>query len=175
MTRHVATNAIAGMPLRRKLAALLCALAASAFAGTASAAAICTISAVGPAFGVYDPSSSTPTTANGSVEATCTWTSGGATNLNLVATFSAGNSGSLPARYMRSGTNRLNYNLYFDSTYTTIRGDGTAGTQAGQASVRVSRGQRTATATGTIYGMIPAGQDAVPGLYSDTIVVTLLY
>ena len=139
------------------------------------AAATCTIAATGPAFGNYDPSSATATTANGTVTATCTWTGGGTTTVNLVASYSPGNAGSYPNRFMLAGVVPLNYNIFFDSSYTTIRGNGTAGTQTGQATLTVSSANRTATATGTLFGRIPAGQNAVPGSYSDTIVITLTY
>jgi spore coat protein U-like protein len=141
----------------------------------AGAAATCTISATGPVFGTYDPFNASATVANGSVTASCTWTGGGSTTLNLVASYGTGNSGSYPNRYMLSGVNRLNYNIYFESSFATIRGNGTAGTQTGQATVTVSSANRTANATGTLFGRIPAGQDAVPGSYTDTIIVTLTY
>jgi spore coat protein U-like protein len=151
------------------------ALAMLCVSGLVQAAATCTVAATGPAFGNYDPSSATATTANGTVTATCTWTSGGTTTVNLVASYSAGNAGTYPNRFMLVGVAPLNYNIYFDSTYTTIRGNGTAGTQTGQATLTVSSANRTATATGTLFGRIPAGQNAVPGSYSDTIVITLTY
>jgi spore coat protein U-like protein len=156
---------------------VMVALAAGALwlPGIAQAAASCTLTSTGPAFGNYDPSDANADTANGSVLATCTWTGGGATTLNIVASYSAGNSGAYPNRFMLSGTNRLNYNIYFDSTFATIRGNGTAGTQTGQATITVSSGNRTATATGTLAGRIPAGQNAVPGNYTDTIIITLTY
>jgi spore coat protein U-like protein len=76
---------------------------------------------------------------------------------------------------MLSGLNRLNYNLYFDAAFTQIRGDGTGGSQTGGASLTVSSASRTATATSTLYGRIPASQNAVPGTYLDTITVTITY
>lgn len=142
----------------------------------AAAAATCTVSAVGVTFGSYDPLSANPAAAAGSLLATCTWTGGGSTTLSLTSSFSAGNSGSFPNRYMLSGTQRLNYNLYMDAAYTQIRGNGTAGTYTGgPAEVTVSSASRTATATGTIYGRIPAGQDVAPGSYTDTIIITINY
>jgi spore coat protein U-like protein len=146
--------------------------------GLAQAAATCTISAVGVAFGTYNPANPNPTTANGSLLATCTWTGGGSTTLSLTTSFSPGNSGSYPNRWMLrpSSTDRLNYNIYMDAGYTRIRGNGTAGTvTGGPAQVTVTRNNRTATATGTLFGRIPAGQNVSPGNYSDTITVTLLF
>jgi spore coat protein U-like protein len=142
----------------------------------AAAAASCTLSATGPAFGVYDPFSATARTANGTVQATCTYTGGpGVTNINLVARYNTGFSGNFANREMRSGTRALNYNIYFDAAFTLIRGDGTGGTQAGNARLSVSAGNRTDSVSGTIYGRIPAGQDAWPGVYADTITITVTY
>jgi spore coat protein U-like protein len=141
----------------------------------AIAAAACTFTATGPSFGLYDPLNASPTLANGSVSATCTHTGGGATTVNMVSSYSPGNSGGFPNRYMLSGANRLNYNLYFDSAFTQVRGDGTGGTQTGSASLRVSNGQPVATSTSVIYGRIPAGQSPNPGTYTDTILVTINY
>lgn len=154
------------------------ALLASALAATplvTRAAATCAITAVGPAFGTYSPANTNPTVANGSVTATCTWTGGGSTTVNIVASYGTGNSGSYPNRWMLSGANRLNYNIYFESNFQTIRGNGTAGTRTGTATLTVSSGNRTASVSGTMFGRIPAQQDAVPGNYTDTILITMTY
>ena len=141
----------------------------------ATGAVSCSASATGPAFGIYNPLGATPTYANGQVQVTCTLLSGGATTVNLVSSYSAGASGSYATRTMVIGANKLNYNLYFDAAYTQIRGDGTGGSQTGGASLALSPGNPTQTATGTIYGRIPAGQDVAAGAYADTIVVTITY
>jgi spore coat protein U-like protein len=75
---------------------------------------------------------------------------------------------------MFSGVNTLDYNLYFSTAYTQVWGDGSAGTFRGTATLFVSPGS-PATARGTVYGMIPAGQDVAAGTYSDTIVMTVNY
>ncbi len=135
----------------------------------------CSVSATGPLFGVYNPLSATPTYANGQIQATCTLLSGGATTLNLVSSYSTGKSGSFALRSMVSGTNKLNYNLFFDAAYTQIRGDGTGGSQTGGAALSLTPGNPTQTSTSTIYGRIPASQDVAAGAYADTIVVTITY
>ncbi len=140
-----------------------------------NAAVSCSVSATGPVFGVYNPLSGTPTYANGQVQATCTLLSGGATTVTLVSSYSAGSSGSYALRSMLLGPNKLNYNLYFDAAYTQIRGDGTGGSQTGGASLALTAGNPTQSATSTIYGRIPASQDVAAGAYSDTIVVTITY
>lgn len=147
----------------------------SAMPAVLHAAANCTISATGPAFGTYSPANTSPTVANGSVTANCTWTGGGSTRVNIVANYSPGNSGSYPNRWMLSGANRLNYNIYFESNFQTVRGNGTGGTQAGSATLTVSSGNRNASVVGTLFGRIPAQQDVVPGNYTDTIIITMTY
>lgn len=159
------------MKIRQALAALLCLFAA----GAAHAAATCTVSAVGPAFGVYNPLNAAATAANGSVTATCSYVSGGTTTVNIVSSYSAGSSGSYAARTLRSGASALSYNLYYDAAYTQVRGDGTGGSLTGGATLTVSASSRTATTTSVIYGLMPAGQNAVPGSYLDTITVTVTY
>jgi spore coat protein U-like protein len=164
-----------GIPDSNRLRQSIAGIAALLFAVCAHAAGTCTVSATGPAFGVYNPLNATDLAANGSVTATCTWTGGGATTFNLVSSYNAGSSGSFATRYMLSGINRLNYNLYYDAAYTQIRGDGSGGSQTGGATVTVSNAAPTATATGVIYGRVPALQNPVPGSYTDTITVTITY
>ncbi len=165
------------MPRRRGMSAavrLLCAALLAAGAPPALAAVSCTAAAVGVAFGVYNPLASTPASSSGSIQVSCTSTNPGTTTISLTAYYSRGSSSSFNPRTLRSGANVLNYNLYFDAAYTRIRGDGTGGTQTGSATLRLGRNQ-TGTASGVIYGRIPAGQDVAPGLYSDTITVTVTY
>lgn len=151
-------------------------LLAALYPARAMAAATCTASATGPAFGTYNPFDTNARTANGSIVATCTYTGGpGVTTINLVAHYGTGNSGNYANRYMLSGSNRLYYNIYFDAAFTRIRGDGTGGSVAGSATLRVRASDRTDSVSSTIYGRIPAGQDAAAGLYSDTIMVTITY
>jgi spore coat protein U-like protein len=68
----------------------------------------------------------------------------------------------------RSGE-RLNYDLYFNSTRTQIWGDGTAGT------VVWSTGFLSGTRSHTVYGRIPALQNVTIGAYTDTVIVTAIF
>jgi spore coat protein U-like protein len=142
---------------------------------TARAAVTCSVSATGPAFGIYSPLGTTPTYANGSVMAVCTLLSGGATTVTLVSSYSTGASGQFATRTMLSGTQSLNYNLYFDAAYTEIRGNGTGGSQQGGATLTLTPSAPTQQTSSVIYGRIPAAQDVGAGAYLDTIVVTVSY
>lgn len=84
--------------------------------------------------------------------------------------------GSLAQRLMAQGTARLQYNLYTNAMRTTVWGDGSvssavvAGLGKGLAS-----GQAIAE---TVYGVLPdsaANQQLPPGLYTDTVLVTISY
>jgi spore coat protein U-like protein len=136
----------------------------------------CTVSATGPAFGTYNPLSASPTLANGSVTATCTLTGNSSTTVNITSSYSKGSSSTYSSRTMKSGTNVLNYNLYFDAAFTQIRGDGTGGSQTGGGTLNLTPSSRTQTTPDSvIYGRVPAGQDVAAGSYSDTIIVTITY
>lgn len=154
--------------------ASLAAIALLIAAPVAPAAVTCSVAIVGVAFGTYNPLATAATTAAGSITVTCTSTSPGSTTVNITAIYGTGSSGTYAARTMRSGANALSYNLYFDAAYTQVRGDGTGGTTTGQATLTLGRNQ-TDSASGTLYGRVPAGQDVPPGAYSDTIVVTVTY
>lgn len=115
--------------------------------------------------GSYDPAATTDNDAQSSVTVQCTNT----TPLELSA---SRGTGSLLQRQMASSENRLNYNLYTNSTRTTIWGDGTAGT-ATIAAIGVGVLSNVAV---TFFSRIPKGQaNVVPGAYSDSITVTVTY
>jgi spore coat protein U-like protein len=139
------------------------------------AAVTCTVSATGPAFGIYNPLTTTPTLADGQVSASCTLTGTTTTTVSLVSSYSAGSSGTYAARTMLSGVNTLSYNLYYDAAFSQVRGDGTGGSQTGGASFTLTRTAPTQSVTSVIYGRIPALQDVAAGSYLDTIVFTVTY
>lgn len=123
------------------------------------------------AFGTYLSSNSSPTTANGKVTIACSTQIIGLYLPTFTVMLSAGTSASFSPRTMANGTARLNYNLYTSSAYSSIWGDGTAGT-----SVQNYSGLGFSyTNSMTVYGRIPASQVVAAGGYSDTITVTVTY
>lgn len=117
-------------------------------------------SAPSVAFGSYSTTDTSPTDSVGTVNITCD------KNPNGVAKFSAG-SGTFAQRRMTNGANILNYNLYTTSAMTQVWGDGSAGTGTVQF--------KTTNNALSVYGRIPAQQNVVPGLYSDSLVVTISF
>lgn len=101
----------------------------------------------------------------GSITARCT--QGNAWRIAL----SGGASGNPAARRMQraGGGGVIDYQLYTNSTRTTIWGDGTSGTT-----------METGTGTGgsaviTVYGYVPAQATPAPGSYSDSITATISF
>ena len=139
----------------------------STLSSSATVSATCTVSTTAVAFGTFNSIAGINDDANGTVSVTCTngvpWTA--------TAGVGAGVGASYTSRKLTSGANLLNYNLYSESTRTTIWGDGVTG------------GSGTITGTGngavqanTIYGRIPLGQSAaVIGSYTDSVAVTITY
>ena len=164
---------------RRSHLALLCALAVPALllAGRAQASADCNVTVGGVAFGLYDQLATTPDDSTGTVTVTCVNTGPANTRVNYSVALSSGASSAYSQRYMTAGTPRLNYNLYSDAARTIVWGNGTGGTSliTGTLAVGPGQGNGTKSATYTVYGRAPALQDAAPGTYVDTIVLTLAF
>ena len=141
----------AGVRMLAVLAGCMCALPVSAN---------CTVTTSGVAFGSYDTFSTQSLQGAGSISVACS------PAMAYTIALSAG-SGSYATRTLLSGSDTLGYNLFTDSTLTTVWGDGGGGT----ATV-VGSGE---SALHTVYGRIPARQNVRAGSYADSIVVTLTF
>jgi len=82
----------------------------------------------------------------------------------------------LAQRLMSSGASRLQYNLYTNAARTTVWGDGTLSSATVSGTGRgLAAGQAVIE---TVYGQVPdvsANQDLAPGVYTDTVRVTVSY
>ena len=155
-----------------------CAALLLLFAGCeAGAVADCTVSAVGVNFGIYDPFLATPDDSVGQVTVTCTHLSGPAIEIRYTLTLSTGASATYRQRQLRSGPNTLGYNLWSDPARSGIWGNGSSGTVivTGLLKVGPGEGNGSRSAVHSIYGRIPALQDAGNGDFVDSIVATLTY
>ena len=128
----------------------------------ASPALACTVSASPFQFGVVDPLIAAETTSTSSISVTCPSVT------TYTIALSAG-SGTFAERQMQGGSYSLIYNLDADAARTTIWGDGSG------ISTVVTGSASTAGTTHNIYGKLPHQPTAVPGVYSDSIVVTLSF
>ncbi|TXI81784.1 MAG: SCPU domain-containing protein [Cupriavidus sp.] len=137
----------------------------------AMAALTCSVTAVGVIFPNYNglSSSSSYTYGSGSVTVSC---------LNLLfatpitVAMTKGSASSYNPRTMTFGSYALNYNLYLDSGYTQIWGDGTGGSVTKSDTIG---GLLGSSLTYTVYGRLPGGQNVAAGAYIDTIFVTVMY
>lgn len=136
----------------------------------APASAVCTATALGVAFGTYNPLSATPLDSSGQVTVTCT-------GISLLISYdillSTGGSGSYAPRKMTVLSNNLDYNLYTASNRATVWGNGTGGTSVITDGYVLSLG--TVIRNYPVYGQVPAQQNVATGSYADTIIVTVNY
>lgn len=141
---------------------LIVAVLLLAFAGRAEAA--CTISTTPVNFGSYDVFNTSATPANGTITYRC-----GAADHNITISISTGSSGSFANRTMKKITENLTYNLYLDTAFATVWGDGSGTT--GQYSIKNPPNGTDVPLT--VYGRVPALQDVSVGSYSDTVIATI--
>lgn len=151
----------------RRASFLAGALLGAAFAGAPARA--CTISAVGVAFGAYNPQSAANLDGTGTVNLACPT----AVTAPIVA-LNGGLWGAVNGRKMKSGTYRINYNLYTTAARTILWGDGLLGTVTQTLSGGVLSGG-TRNFSRTIYGRAAGGQNVAAGAYSDTITITVTF
>jgi spore coat protein U-like protein len=109
-------------------------------------------------FGSYDVFSNSNLDSTGTISINCD-------QFNSFEMSLSPGGGTYASRSMASGANRLNYNLYTDAARTTVWGDGTGGTAI------VTAGGTSASRT--VYGRIPAKQNAFVGNYSDVVIATV--
>lgn len=140
---------------------------AAVLAGSAlPAGAACTVSATPVAFGPYDVFQATPSDSTGTITYRC-----GNNDKDIRITISPGSSGSFAPRTLRQGAETLAYNLFSDAARTQVWGNGAGGTW----SYYFHNPQNHRDIVLTVYGRVPAAQDAAVGSYGDTVVVTLEY
>lgn len=138
----------------------------------------CSVSTPGLNFGNYDVYAGGVTNGNGTLSVTCNLNPppNSAATVNYSISLSAGNSGSFVQRQMQSGANTLGYNLYTSNAYSVVWGDGTGSTATISGSMDLNNGHPSQTNLLTVYGQIPALQDAgVSPSYLDNVTVTVTY
>lgn len=131
----------------------------------------CSVSTNNLSFGTYNPTNASAVTANTNVNVSCfslLVLMFGSLDISL----SAGSSGTVTARKLVNGASTMDYNVYKDSTYSTVLGAGGAG--GSLLSLNIS-GLLTFNTSQTVYGKIPAGQWVKPGTYTDNLVITISY
>ncbi|WP_349742710.1 Csu type fimbrial protein [Roseateles cavernae] len=163
----------------RLLRLLVLLLGAACGAGSAQALCLpvlcsCTVGTTPLLFGSYNPLAHGHTDSSASIKVDCGGVAGLLIPYNVA--ISAGGSGSFANRHMSLGAHQLGYNLYTDAARSTVWGDGTAATLLMSASITLDVLGLAPQQTHWVYGRLPGRQlGAVPGIYTDTLSVTLTY
>lgn len=136
---------------------------------SATVSSTCSITAGSLAFGAYDPVAGTQIDGTATISVSCTRGATATVTLGQGANANAGSTDTVPLRRMKdSGTNRLSYSLFSESTRTTTWGN-TAPTGLGYTASSSS-----ATAL-TVFGRITSAQDVPAGSYTDTVLATITF
>ncbi|HSO07561.1 MAG TPA: spore coat U domain-containing protein [Pelomicrobium sp.] len=134
----------------------------------APAAAVCQASASGINFGAYDVFSPLAATSTGTITVTCRVAPPPTV---VIAIGPSAVSGLINPRRLRGGgSDTVDYNVFIDNARTVIWGDGVLG--GSTVSQRFTPNQ---TIPFTVYGGVPAGQNAAAGAYSDSLQVTIIW
>lgn len=133
------------------------------FEVSATVLANCSIFATAIPFGSYDPYSASDVTQTGTVTVSCTKS----TNADIALSHGANANGS--TRRMTDGANFLTYELYTTAAHDSVWGDNVGTDTVSYSSSGIG------DTTLTVYGLLPAGQDVVPGSYSDTVTATIIF
>jgi spore coat protein U-like protein len=135
-------------------------------------AAVCTVSVSGVSFSSFNPLPGQSAVTNGTITVTCTGNPLDSASYTITI---APGLGSYAGRDMAAGAHGLAYNLYRDSGYTQVWGDGmTAGTFSVSDSVTLS--SSSCTKNYIVYARIAGGQKVAPaGAYHDSLLVTISY
>lgn len=130
----------------------------------------CQLSANALSFGTTIPSPITSNVpATGAIIATCS----NNTQYTIALNFGSTTGATCAARKMAAGTNTINYNLFQDSTYSTIWGDGSGASCQSKTGLGSGAAQSIA-----VYGLIPGTPTQTPvkdQVYTDMVTVTMTF
>lgn len=135
------------------------------FPVTATVLSVCAVSALPLAFGNYDPTSTSDLDASTTLSVLCTL----GTSFTVGLSAGTASAATVSSRAMTNSGSTLSYALYQNAGRTTNWGN-TAGVDTPAAVVA----GLTPTSL-TVYGRVTKNQNVSPGLYQDTITVTVNY
>lgn len=144
--------------LSRRCGGLLCLLA---LLPQGAAVAGCSVTSAGLAFGIYNPTASSPLDSAGTITVSCD-------SLAAYTLALSPGAGSFASRQMSGPAHVLRYNLYVDVLRLIVWGDGSAATSLQSVGLSL-------LGPHTVYGRVPAQQNVGPGAYGDNVVITVSY
>ena len=135
-------------------------------------AQLCTTSVVAPVFGVYR-SAGNGNSANGAINVSCVVSGGVPQSVLYTVKLDLSANAQGTQRRMTHGSNTLQYNVFCSGSYNQVWADGASST------CTASGGQPNLLGTllgvHPVYGRIPGGQFVIPGVYTDSIAIQVLY
>jgi spore coat protein U-like protein len=132
----------------------------------------CLVSGTAVQFGAYNPIAARAVETTGSVTVTCTTVL--PASIAYTIALSGGSSGQINNRSLKGIFGELKYQLYVDGSHAQLWGDGTGGSRIVADSYQLpSLGSMDRRYT--VYGYLPGRQPVKPGLYTDTILITLTF
>jgi spore coat protein U-like protein len=154
----------------RGLFGILIVLAAFAWGSAPAQAQSCSFTITNIAFGNVDVTTNTTYDTTGTMNISCTnGTRRGTVRVCPNLLDGTGNSTSLNPRFMLSGANQLNYNLYQDAARTTVWGSYPAGLFTSPTIDITLNNSGAGSASATIYGRVLAAQQTkVAGSYTSS-------
>lgn len=138
----------------------------------------CDVNAAPLNFGVYDTLATADTRVNGGITLTCRLLNPNAANRISYSVSLGPGSGSYAQRALRAAgsADLLRYTVHLQSVSPgTVWGDGTAGTITASGSVTVNKNTPNKPLVLPMIGVVPALQTVAPGVYSDTLTVTVTW
>jgi len=150
-------------------------LAAAAAIPAAAQVTTCNGSSVAFSLGNYDAYQSTPADASTPFVVTCTRTGGPGSTVVTVGLGASFNSGTTAVRRLKHATaaDLLTYNVYRDAARLLVWG-ATIGADTVSQTINLSN-NTSGTITFTMYGRIDALQDVRPGIYNDSMTITVTF
>lgn len=134
----------------------------------------CSVNVTGMNFGIYTFLNKIPVTTTASINVNCTASTAGA-QIGYEITLGTGNSGTYQMRQMNNGSATLNYNIYTSLAYQNIWGDATSGTQSVSDNYTITQILTRYIKYYSAYSVISAAQNVPGGIYSDNIVVSVIF
>ncbi len=126
----------------------------------------CDVDSAALTFGLYDPSSTSPTDGVGTVDLKCTSLATATPNgANVALSISPASN-----RKMLSNGYALNYGIYSNAARSANWGDGSA---APMLSTGAMQANESKSLRFTLYGRIPPLQNIAAGTYSDALLITI--